>query len=189
MDELALKVWLAEPRDEIASAIADGIRIHIAEIKSRIGKLAGYALCTGEEYQHQTISTAFTDGSHVSVPSSDDMFAYYTYSVDEWPHWEVAEEAFAPANRLISAANEKFASLHCADTEADNYDEFEVAHSEALLEAMVQGLEIAKSNGWLGNFNPFLIVWISDSENEVIFESVRRLNDENVVGEFMDEFA
>lgn len=42
----------------------------------------------------------------------------------------------------------------------------------------------AKANGAFGNKEPFLAIWISDSEDDIIFESVKQLNSESVSSEF-----
>jgi hypothetical protein len=55
-------------------------------------------------------------------------------------------------------------------------DDFEIAHSDSLLEAMLCGLEAAKTEGVFGTPEPFLVMWISDSGNDIMTKSVRRLN-------------
>ncbi|RUT03855.1 hypothetical protein DSM106972_047690 [Dulcicalothrix desertica PCC 7102] len=68
-------------------------------------------------------------------------------------------------------------------------DEYEILHSDALLEAIVRGLEIALHNGVFRTKNPFLVVWISDYDHKITNESVHRLNSQAVTHDFMAEFG
>jgi hypothetical protein len=68
-------------------------------------------------------------------------------------------------------------------------DEYEVAHTDALLDAIVQGLESAKADGVFGVSEPFLVVWISDSGHGIMVESAQRLNSAAVAEEFLKEFG
>ena len=73
----------------------------------------------------------------------------------------------------------------------DDYmmDDLEVAHAEVLLESIIQGIEAAKTGGVFGAADPFLVVWISDSDDEVMERSVRRLNSAAVATDFLSEFG
>jgi len=68
----------------------------------------------------------------------------------------------------------------------DDYvmDEFEVTHANILLDSIMQGLEAAKGGCVFGRSEPFLVVWISDSDEEIVVESARRLNSTATVREF-----
>lgn len=123
----------------------------------------------------------------IKAPHTDDQYRYYRFSVDEWAHWE--HDGFAAANVLLAEANKRFSSLHTKDDDDSMMDEFEIAHSEALLEAVVQGLEVAKAGGMFGSEGLFLVVWISDSDHPIMAESVRRLNSRGVAQEFIAEFG
>lgn len=68
-------------------------------------------------------------------------------------------------------------------------NEFEIAYGAILPDSIVQALEQVKADGVFGKVEPFLVVWISDSDAEIIFESVRLLNPPAVVGEFNREFG
>ena len=68
-------------------------------------------------------------------------------------------------------------------------DEYEILHSDALLEAIIRGLEIASHNGVFGRKNPFLVVWISDSDHKITNESVHRLNYQAITRDFIAEFG
>jgi hypothetical protein len=122
----------------------------------------------------------------VKVPCTDEQFRYFRFCVDEWAHWD--HDGFVAANALLVQANERFAAMHSkADTAY--MDVFEIAHADVLLDAVVRGLEAAKSGGAFGGTERFLAVWISDSGNAIMAESVWRLNSSAVAREFMAEFG
>jgi hypothetical protein len=183
----ALRKWLAEPRSALVAAVAEGVHAHVAALKSRGSDFYGYALHPGEYYEIHSLAAVTNTEGDISVPPTDSEYRQYRYSVDEWANWE--QDGFAAANTLLVDANERFESMHTKDDGDFNMDEFEVAHADSLLEAIVRGLEVAKTEGAFGGKEPFLAVWFSDSDHNVIFESVRRLNSEVVVSEFMSEFG
>jgi hypothetical protein len=95
---------------------------------------------------------------------------------------------FDGANKSIVEANAEFASQHVGDGDGV-MDDFEIANSRALLEAMLKGFEAAKRGGVFGEPGIYLAMWISDSGHEIMAESVRRLNSAAVVKEYMAEFG
>jgi Domain of unknown function (DUF4303) len=187
MKDPAFIEWLLKPRTEIAAAVAECVRTHVATLRSLGIRFYGYALLPGETYDiHSLIAVANTEAG-IKVPYTNGKYRYYRYCVDEWEHWE--REGFEKANDLLAEANTKFNLMHSKEDGDCRMDEYEVVHSEALLEAVVQGLEIAKFEGVFGVPEPFLAVWISDSGHEILPNSVRRLNSEAISKEFLIEFG
>lgn len=187
MDVPALRKWLAQPRTALVAAVADGVRDHVAALRTSGAEFYGYALLPGEPYDIRSLVVVTNGETDIKVAPDDDQYRYYRYSVDEWAHWH--HDGFAAANKLLAEANERFRSLHSKADDDYTMDEFEVAHADGLLGAVVEGLEAAKSGGAFGSTAPFLVVWISDSDHEVMAESVRRLNPKKVAREFAAEFG
>jgi hypothetical protein len=147
----------------------------------------GYALLPGEPYDIHSLVAVTNTEADIKVPRTDDQYRYYRYSVDEWSHWD--HDEFAAANAILAEANERFRSMHTKDDDDFQMDDFEIAHADALLDAVVRGLDAAKAARTFGGAAPFLVVWISDSGHEIMAESVRRLNSTAVAKEFMREFG
>ena len=183
----ALRYWLAEPRAALIAAIADGVRTHVETLRSRGVEFYGYALLPGEPYDIHSLVAVTNADADIKVPTSDEEYRYYRYSVDEWTRWE--HDEFGAANALLVEANQKFRSIHSKIDDNIQMDEYEVAHANALLEAVVCGLEAAKAAGTFGGVVPFLVVWISDSGHEIMAQSVRRLNTPAVIKEYLAEFG
>jgi Domain of unknown function (DUF4303) len=187
VDVAALRKWLAEPRPALVAAVVDGVRAHVATLRSRAINFYGYALLPGEPYDIHSLVAVTNTEADIKVPRVDERHRYYRYSVDEWAHWD--HDGFAAANALLVEANKRFKSMHSKDAGEYMMDEFEVAHANTLLEVVVRGLEAAKASRAFGGVEPFIVVWISDSGHKIIAESVRRLNSETVAKEFMHEFG
>ena len=187
MDVPALRKWLAEPRTALVAAVADGVRSHVTGLRSGGVDFYGYALLPGEPYDVRSLVAATNGEADIKVPPDDDQYHYFRYSVDEWQHYH--HDGFAAANKLLAEANERFRSMHSKADDDCTMDEFEVAHADALLDAVMRGLGSAKDAGAFGGIDPFLAVWISDSGHPIMVESVHRLNSEVVSEQFVAEFG
>jgi hypothetical protein len=183
-----LREWLAGPRAELVAAVAEGVRKHVADLRSRGVDFYGYALLPGEFGHIKDFVVAINAETDIDVPASSSQHAYYRYSVDEWACYEREHEAFLEANSLIAEENRRFSSVHQKAGDQFLMDEFEIAHAMVLIDSIVQGLELAKARGAFGKDAPLLVVWISDSDMEIIFGSVRRLNSSAVAGDFIRAF-
>src|SRR4029077_1195616 len=117
---------------------------------------------------------------------TDSLYRYYRYCVDEWAHWH--HDRFQAANALLVEANEIFKSMHAKADDLYVMDKCEIAHANVLLDALVQGLETAKTGRVFAASEPFLIVWVSDSNHAIMSKSVRQLNSPAVATEFLSEF-
>jgi hypothetical protein len=207
MDEDTLRHWLAKPRTELITAIVDGIGEQGATLHGEEGEFYAYALLPGEPPDIGNLVGVSNTEANIKVASTEGQYHYYRYCVEEWEHWH--QGGFTAANRLLTELNTEFESLHAkvkakakqnlppapnpnpfypASLDEFRLDEFQIAYGDSLLEAMIAGLEAAKARGLFGDAEKFLVVWISDSDDPVIFNSVRWLNSEHVALEFMKEF-
>lgn len=187
MDIPALRGWLAEPRAALAAAVADGVRAHVAALRSAGAEFYGYALLPGEKYEIGNLVAATNSEADISAPPDDEMHAYYRYSVDEWQHYH--QGCFEEANRLIAELHRQFDSLHSKPAGECRMDEFELAHADALYAAVIQGLDDARQTNAFAGTEPILVVWIPDSDASVIIESAKRLNSEAVANQFVAQFG
>ena len=187
MSNSALREWLAEPRPALVAAVADGIREHVDTLKSRGIGYYGYAILPGELYEIHSLVAATNTEADIQVPRENGQYLYYRFSVDEWAHYD--QGGFEAANALLDQENTRFKSMHSKPEDDYMMDDLEVAHAEVLLESIIQGIEAAKTGGVFGAADPFLVVWIPDSDDEVMERSVRRLNSAAVATDFLSEFG
>ena len=182
----ALTKWLSEPRAALTKAVTECVRDHFATLRKQGVKPYCYALLPGEPYDIQSVVAAYNCESDIKVPLGDKLYRYYRYSVDEWVHY--VHDGFDRANQCIVNANAEFAAMHVDDGDGV-MDDFEIVHSRALLEAILKGFEAAKVGGVFEEPKIFLAIWVSDSDHEIMAKSVRRLNSDAVVKEYMAEFG
>lgn len=187
MNERALRSWLAEPLSGLIAAVAEGVRAHCDSLRFQGIDFYGYSLLPGEPDDLHHLVAAFNTETDIQVPETDPMYRYYRYSVDAWEHYE--QDLFREADKLVAEANQQFGALHSKPDDELWMDEFEIAHSNRLLEAVLQGLESAKEAGAFGKKDPYLVVWIADSDHSILSESAQRLNTPAVAREFMREFG
>ena len=187
MNEKLLRDWLSKPRAALTNAVKRCVREHVQRLHSRGIRFYGFALLPGEHYAINNLVAAHNCESDLEVAVGHEQYRYYRYSVDEWKHYE--PEGFEAANRLLGEANLRFASMHAKEEGDYVMDDFEIAHSDSLLEAILRGLEVAKAEGVFGTPEPFLVMWISDSGNDIMTKSVRRLNSAKVARAFEKEFG
>lgn len=187
MNAEVLSKLLAEIQPALVAAVTDGIRNHVAKLRSQGKEFYGYALLPGEPYDIHSLVAVTNNEDDIKVPTTDDQYHYYRFSVDEWEEWHQNE--FASVKALLTGANKRFALMHPAAPSNCIMDKFEVAYSNGLLGAIVDGINATKTSGVFGDNAPFLVVWISDSDEAVIIESVKHLNSPAIANEFMMEFG
>jgi hypothetical protein len=187
VDVTALTKWLAEPRPELVAAVTEGVRSHVASLRSRGIEFYGYALLPGEPYDIRSLVAVANTEADIKAPRTDSLYGYYRYSVDEWAHWE--RDRFMAADGLMAEANQRFRTLHTRADGDRRMDEYELAHADALLDAIVSGLRAARDGGAFCDADPFLVVWISDSGHRIMAESISRLNPTAVAREAKREFG
>src|SRR5262249_25520351 len=150
-------------------AVTDCLRDHFTSLRKQGIRPYGYALLPGEPYDLHSVVAAYNCESDIKVPVGDKMYRYYRYSVDEWLHY--VHDGFDRVNQCMVDANAEFADMH-ADDRDGGMDDFEIAHSRALLEAILKGFEAGKNAGVFGFPEIYLAMWISDSSHEIMAQSV-----------------
>lgn len=178
-------MFLNEVRPLLIDAVCKGVQEHVASLRARGIDFYGYALLPGEFYDLQNIVAVSNGLADVAVSTDDSQYSYYRFSVDEWKHWY--SDGFAAANNVLLDANRRFAAAHTSV--GFLMDDVQVAYANGLLDSILIGFDQAKQLGTFDGTNPFLVIWISDSSSEIIAESVQRLNQPNVIADFMAEFG
>lgn len=187
MDANELMEWASAPRPALAEAVASDIRDHLAEIRSRGMTIYGYAIMPGEPPDIRSLVAGYNCASDIPVGPYDDEYAYHKYLVDEWQHMDHGE--FSRSARVLTALNSQFAAMHEKDEEDFEIDEFEEAYARSLLGSILDGMASAKAEGLFGPGVEYLAIWISDSDDAIVKDSVRRLSSSQRFDEFMGEFG
>lgn len=185
MDKNELIKFLNEIRPTLIEATSAGVQEHVASLRARGIDFDGYALLPGEFDNLHDMVAVSSSLSDVPVPPEESQYNYYRFSVDEWKNWD--SDGFSAANHVLLEANRRFATAHVGASYV--MDEVQVAFANGLLDSVLCGLKQAQQLGTFDGIAPFLVIWISDSSCEIIYESVQQLNRPDVVASFMAEFG
>lgn len=185
----SLEAWLAEPRPELAAAVADGIRLHLEKLRARGFAIYGYAVCPGETNQISNLVAVMNTEADFEKAraAANPKYGCPRYLVGDWAHWE--HDEFTAANALIANANEQFNRLHTKDEDDFAYDDYEIAHAKILRDSIEQGMQLAKSNAFFGPKELFLITWYPDAGEELLVASARRLNSPATANDFIKDLG
>lgn len=159
------------------------ITSHYQALKSEFEgeKFYGYSLYTSDDAT--SISPVANTLSEIEGKKSDSNYIYYKYGVDEWSNWEDFK-MFEEVNAIITK--------YYDDMEED-YDEMDEKYDELKQGIFNASLQVMKELEQEGLFGPktdgrFLVIWVSDSDDEIINISAKQLNTKKVYQEFASEF-
>ncbi|MCC5650094.1 DUF4303 domain-containing protein [Nostoc sp. XA013] len=181
-----LQAWLDRKDTELVNTIKSEIHEHIAKIHARGDRFYGYAILPGELYQIDNLVVAFNRESDIALENFTD--SYYRYSVDEWSNYEHGE--FPKSSAIIDLRNAQFKKMHINNNH-DDYamDDWEIAHAEKLLTTILTAMTELRHDGLIGGDKSFAIIWISDSDCDIMRQSAKVLNSDAVYKTFMKEFG
>lgn len=166
------------------------IKNNVESIKSKHSDFYGYSILLGEPYNNGK-GTVIDMDLVVAYNNTSDIKEdgiYYKYSVDEWEHYDdltlklvtpVIENIYSD---FITIYRENPNRLSTPKAETKLINKFHGTILSALKELKNEGLFNLEKN------NPFLVIWISDSESKIIYESVKELNSQKTIKEFESEF-
>jgi hypothetical protein len=190
MDDERLAEWASQGRPEMSEAVVADIREHWAGIPGR-GDVYGYAILPGDPATSAEgigpLVAAYNRVGDVGAGPEEGESIYYKYSVDEWRHWERGK--FPRADSVLASLNARFAAAHRKGEEDFEIDAIEKAYSRSVLGTILDGVAAVKAGGEFGEGVEFLAIWVSDSGNPIVEESVRRLNSRETVERFVGEFG
>ena len=132
--------------------------------------LYGYSLYTSEDVPD--LYPVANKLSAIEVDKADAEYCYYRYCPNEWSDWD----DFG----MFSEVNEIITELY-----QEMNDDF-LGYKKGVLRQAMQALLELESEGLFGEKNDerFLIVFLSDSANDIMNISAKELNTSNVYEEF-----
>lgn len=181
-----LTAWLESDDPELVAAIVDDIRNHVARLRASGGHFYGYAALPGDyctQLNPASLSVAFNRETDIDPENADS--AYYRYSVDEWENY--VDEGFEASNSMLGSLLEHFRSAHSRDADDFQLDEYEKAYIDKTNRAVLDAMRGLKNSG-IFDADTYLIIWFSDSGDEIMDESARALNGDDVYQQWASEF-
>lgn len=181
-----LTQWLNRDANKLVKTFKLEVSEHISKINAKNGEFYGYAILPGTSYSVDNLVAAFNQETDLSPEHKNDT--YYRYSVDEWENYE--QNQFRNTNKILDSLNSQFQELHVKEN-PNNFvmDELKIAYINKLHEAILKALLELRRDGIFGNDNNFVVIWIPDSDEEIIFRSAKVLNSVTVYDRFISEFG
>jgi hypothetical protein len=168
-----MKAALDRLKEELKIAISEHFRRLIAEHPQEL--FYGYSLYTCDDVP--SIGPVANRKSALQVDSADPMYNYYRYGPQEWSDWN-DYGIFEQANQIITSIHEnKFSSF------AKKRQRILAQAFQALFELEATGLFGQKDS------SRYIVLWLSDSNDPIINESAKLLNDSEVYKAFASEYA
>ncbi|MCA9194147.1 MAG: DUF4303 domain-containing protein [Planctomycetales bacterium] len=181
-----LTAWLKSDASELVAAIVADIQRHVTTLHSSGDSFYGYAALPGDyctQPNPASLVVAFNRESDLSPENTTDP--YYRYSVDAWQHY--VHDGFDNTNAQLESQLAKFKELHNRSDDGYHLDEYELAFVAKMNRAILDALLALRRNGTFAN-DTYLIIWVSDSEDEIMNESAKALNHEMVYQQYAAEF-
>jgi hypothetical protein len=182
------EVWMI---NNLKNELKSAIRQHYKELAARYPgeKFYGYSLYTSDDVEHlcPVVNSISSLGKDKNLETK--------YFPDEWNYWD----NFG----IFDTVQEIIESCHAAVDEEDEdsgYDyevmDFELSENaiklrKSILQIAVESLYELKVEGVFGEETDktYLVVWISDSDDEVMDYSVKKLNSDKMYQEFKKVFC
>lgn len=164
---------------KLSAAIVSDIKRHVASLRQSDVDVYGYASLPPDYYASfdpTTFAVAFNRESDIDPSKRGEP--YYRYCVDEWQNY--VHEGFDAVNGELKRLLE--ANRLSADDSID--DAFVKSVYEAVLNAM---LTLRKEHTFDGV--PFVVVWLSGSDDDIVNRSAKMLNSPTIYSEFATEFG
>ena len=181
-----LKAWLESDDPELVTTIVADIQRHVSTLRSTGDTFYGYAVLPGDyctQPNPATLVVAFNRESDIASENANDV--YYRYSVDEWQNY--VHEGFEASNSQLKSSLVQFRSVHSRDPDSFQLDEYEMAFVAKTNRAVLNAMLELKNNGTFDN-NTYLIIWFSDTDDDIMNDSAKALNEPAVYEQYASEF-
>ncbi len=160
-------------KNELKQAVSRHYRMLIARFPGE--DFYGYSLYTSDDVS--SIGPVANRESVLATKRAEPDYIYYRYSPDEWSDWDDFE-MFDQVNRILKQYKQNI---------EDHFPQFK---KDVLGQALQALLEL-ESEGLFGpkDDQRFLVVWLSDSSDETINASAKKLNTKKAYEKYASEFA
>jgi hypothetical protein len=165
---------MEEALAKLKAALKTAITEHYKKLTSEVSDIYGYALFTEDDVS--SFGPVANRESALTVDPSDTMYNTYRYLAVEWSDWD----GFGLFDGVNTIVNE----LH--EDESIDFGEKREAILRVCLEAMCE----LETDGLFGprTDKRFLVICLSDSDDEIMMESAKRLNTPAVFEAYAGQF-
>lgn len=187
MANKSLTDWLNETDPELTHAIISEVRSHTKSLQHNGKELYGYSILCSDyatAAYGPSIAVAYSCKDDIDTESehNEEDKLLHKYCVDEWANFFT--EGFHASNAMLEMQYVLFNKMHTRNSDDDfMIDESEWAFVDKIHRAIFDAFRSLKAEGAFED-DTFLVIWISGSMHEIVFESVTELNPEQICQEF-----
>lgn len=174
-----LRDGLSRLRDSAASEI----KRHVATLRKSGIDFYGYAAFPPSYYTAYDPTSVVVAYNCVSDIAPDNKNAsYYRYSVDEWQNY--VHEGFDATNAELKALLSEFKRLTESKDSDDALTTFVASINQTILDALIS----LRKDGTFDGVS-YVVIWLSDSGDEIMNRSAKELNTADVYAAYSTEFT
>jgi len=161
-------------KTDLAAAVKQSIKEHLATLDKQGVKVYGYSLSTAEEINEIIAPCGIAN----TKPRSESTHLEQYFTPDEWSNdlGEWGNNIFAKNIPLFSKLINEFKAVHISETPEFCYDQYELSFVSSFHQMCVQVLRDLRNEG-VFNSETFFAVWVSDPNDwDMALKSIRELN-------------
>lgn len=174
---------LQEHFASLQTAVIADVKRHLESLRDAGIDFYGYAALPPDYFtaaEPASIAVAYNGESDIDEDNRGEV--YYRYSVDEWENY--IHDGFETANAQLKTLLPHFEASMKIDDDGDSKMAFVAAVNQAILNA----LKALRKDGAFDGVS-YVVIWLSDSGDEIMDQSAKALNSAEVYAEYASEFA
>jgi hypothetical protein len=187
MDLSHFRTWLASIDEQLVEAVVADVGAHVSGLDDAHRAFYGYAVLPSDDFTcggPPNISVAYNLETDIAPENKSSIG--YRYSVDEWANY--AHEGFDRTNLRLNQLAEQFDDLRKTFFTTPRLQPEDSAYTRKRHQSIVRALQVLKERKAFRE-DTFLAVWLSDSDDSIMLESVKALNSPGVYNAFAAEFS
>ena len=187
MDLSHFRTWLASIDEQLVEAVVADVGAHVSGLDDAHRPFYGYAVLPSDDFTcggPPNVSVAYN--LETDIDSKNEGSDYDRYSVDEWANY--THEGFDRTNLRLNQLAEQFGELRKTFFTTPGLQPEDSAYTRKRHQSIVRALQVLKERKAFRE-GTFLAVWLSDSDDNIMLESVKALNSPEVYKAFAAEFS
>ncbi len=180
-----LDVFFRDGFGRLCAAVASDIKRHIATLRESGVDFYGYAAFPPDyytAYDPTSLVVAFNCESDIDAENKNAPYSYYRYSVDEWQNY--VHDGFDATNAELKALLSEFKRLTETQDSDDAPETFVASINQTILDALIS----LRKDGTFDGIS-YVVIWLSDSGDEIMNRSAKELNTADVYAAYATEFT
>jgi hypothetical protein len=187
MDINQFRTWLASIDEQLVEAVVADVAAHVAGLDDAHRAFYGYAVLPSDDLTAAgppNISVAYNLESDIDPKNKKSN--YYRFSVDEWANY--GHDGFDRTNVRLNQLAEQFEELRGTFFTSPRLQPEDSAYIAKRHQSIVRALQVLKERRVFRD-ETFLVIWLSDSDDNIMLNSAKVLNPQKVYKAFASAFS